>query len=251
MLQKAMVEGSMNLIFKASKYFDLQHNSEDEEEKNKYHTLLEMIIPVVKTYPSEAGIYSINNGLQVLGGYGFCSDFILQQYYRDIRICTIYEGTTGIQSQDLLGRKMMLNNGEGAKLLMEEIKKTIDEASQDNDLKEWAASLDKKLEETQKILFHLIPFASKGDYEKFLADASIFMEFFSLVLVGWSWLEVGVVSKRALILGDKSFDTSFFESKLDTLEYFYAYELPKTTGLAEVMLHPSSVTIKTDKKTIS
>ena len=79
MLQKAMVEGSMNLIFKASKYFDLQHNSEDEEEKNKYHTLLEMIIPVVKTYPSEAGIYSINNGLQVLGGYGFCSDFILQQ----------------------------------------------------------------------------------------------------------------------------------------------------------------------------
>ena len=250
MLQKAMVEGSMNLIFKASKYFDLQHNSEDEEEKNKYHTLLEMIIPVVKTYPSEAGIYSINNGLQVLGGYGFCSDFILQQYYRDIRICTIYEGTTGIQSQDLLGRKMMLNNGEGAKLLMEEIKKTIDEASQDNDLKEWAASLDKKLEETQKILFHLIPFASKGDYEKFLADASIFMEFFSLVLVGWSWLEIGVVSKRSIITGDKSFDVSFFESKLDALEYFYAYELPKTTGLAEIMLHPSSVTIKTDKKII-
>ena len=115
---------------------------------------------------------------------------------------------------------MMLNNGEGAKLLMEEIKKTIDEASQDNDLKEWAASLDKKLEETQKILFHLIPFASKGDYEKFLADASIFMEFFSLVLIGWSWLEIGVVSKRAIITGDKSFDTSFFESKLDTLEYF-------------------------------
>ena len=95
-----------------------------------------MIIPVVKTYPSEAGIYSINNGLQVLGGYGFCSDFILQQYYRDIRISSIYEGTTGIQSQDLLGRKMMLNNGEGAKLLLDEIKITIDEAIQDEDLKQ-------------------------------------------------------------------------------------------------------------------
>ena len=71
------------------------------------------------------------------------------------------------------------------------------------------------------------------------------------MLVGWSWLEVGVISKRAIRLDDRSFDTSFFESKLDTLEYFYAYELPKTTGLAEVMLHPSSVTIKTDKKTIS
>ena len=160
MLQKAMVEGSMNLIFKAAKYFDLQHNSPDEQDRHKYHTLLEMIIPVVKTYPSEAGIYSINNGLQVLGGYGFCSDFILQQYYRDIRICSIYEGTTGIQSQDLLGRKMILNNGEGARLLMEEISSTINEAKEYNELKEWALCLDNKLQETQKfyfILYHLQP----------------------------------------------------------------------------------------------
>ena len=63
-----------------------------------------MIIPIVKTYPSEAGSESVDNGLQVLGGYGFCTDFTLQQYYRDIRISALYEGTTGIQSQDLLGR---------------------------------------------------------------------------------------------------------------------------------------------------
>jgi butyryl-CoA dehydrogenase len=251
LLQKSMVEGSMNLIFKAAKYYDLQHNSTDEKEKHKYHTLLEMIIPVVKTYPSEAGIYSINNGLQVLGGYGFCSDFILQQYYRDIRISSIYEGTTGIQSQDLLGRKMMLNNGEGAKLLLEEIKKTIDKANEDNELKEWASSLNNQLDQTQKILFHLIPFATKGDYERFLADASVFMEFFSLVLVGWSWLEIGVASKRALIMSDSSLDSIFYESKLDALEYFYVYELPKTKGLKEILLHPSSVTIKKENKVIN
>ena len=251
LLQKSMVEGSMNLIFKAAKYFDLQHSSTDEKEKHKYHTLLEMIIPVVKTYPSEAGIYSINNGLQVLGGYGFCSDFILQQYYRDIRISSIYEGTTGIQSQDLLGRKMMLNNGEGAKLLLEEIKKTIDKANEDNELKEWASSLNDQLDQTQKILFHLIPFATKGDYERFLADASVFMEFFSLVLVGWSWLEIGIASKHALIMGDSSLDSQFHESKLDALEYFYVYELQKTKGLAEILLHPSSVTIKKKEKVIN
>ena len=84
-----------------------------------------------------------------------------------------------------------------------------------------------------------------------MADASVFMEFFSLVLVGWSWLEIGVASKRSVITGDESHETDFFESKLDTLEYFYAYELPKTSGLSEVILHPSSITIKTDKKTIS
>jgi len=251
LLQKSMVEGSMNLIFKAAKYYDLQHNSTDEKEKHKYHTLLEMIIPVVKTYPSEAGVYSINNGLQVLGGYGFCSDFILQQYYRDIRISSIYEGTTGIQSQDLLGRKMMLNNGEGAQLLLEEIKKTIDKANEDNELKEWASCLNDQLDQTQKILFHLIPFATKGDYERFLADASVFMEFFSLVLVGWSWLEIGIASKRALIMGDSSLDSQFHESKLDALEYFYVYELQKTKGLAQILLHPSSVTIKKEEKVIN
>ena len=251
LLQKSMVEGSMNLIFKAAKYYDLQHNSSDDKEKHKYHTLLEMIIPVVKTYPSEAGIYSINNGLQVLGGYGFCSDFILQQYYRDIRISSIYEGTTGIQSQDLLGRKMMLNNGEGAKLLLDEIKMTIEKADQDDELKKWASSLNDQLDQSQKILFHLMPFALKGDYERFLADASIFMEFFSLILVGWSWLEIGVATKYALSSSNSTLDSKFYQGKLDALEYFYVYELPKTKGLAEILLHPSSVTIKKKDKVIN
>ena len=251
LLQKSMVEGSMNLVFKAAKYYDLQHNSTDDKEKHKYHTLLEMIIPVVKTYPSEAGIYSINNGLQVLGGYGFCSDFILQQYYRDIRISSIYEGTTGIQSQDLLGRKMMLNNGEGAKLLLDEIKMTIEKAGQDDELKKWASSLNDQLDQSQKILFHLMPFALKGDYERFLADASIFMEFFSLILVGWSWLEIGVATKHALSSNNSTLDSKFYQGKLDALEYFYVYELPKTKGLAEILLHPSSVTIKKKDKVIN
>ena len=251
LLQKSMVEGSMNLVFKAAKYYDLQHNSTDDKEKHKYHALLEMIIPVVKTYPSEAGIYSINNGLQVLGGYGFCSDFILQQYYRDIRISSIYEGTTGIQSQDLLGRKMMLNNGEGAKLLLDEIKMTIEKASQDDELKKWASSLNDQLDQSQKILFHLMPFALKGDYERFLADASIFMEFFSLILVGWSWLEIGVATKHALSSNNSTLDSKFYQGKLDALEYFYVYELPKTKGLAEILLHPSSVTIKKKDKVIN
>ena len=251
LLQKSMVEGSMNLVFKAAKYYDLQHNSTDDKEKHKYHTLLEMIIPVVKTYPSEAGIYSINNGLQVLGGYGFCSDFILQQYYRDIRISSIYEGTTGIQSQDLLGRKMMLNNGEGAKLLLDEIKMTIEKAGQDDELKKWGSSLNDQLDQSQKILFHLMPFALKGDYERFLADASIFMEFFSLILVGWSWLEIGVASKHALSSNNSTLDSKFYQGKLDALEYFYVYELPKTKGLAEILLHPSSVTIKKKDKVIN
>ena len=209
-----------------------------------------MIIPVVKTYPSEAGAYSINNGLQILGGYGFCSDFILQLYYRDIRISSIYEGTTGIQSQDLWEEKMTMGHGEGAQLLMAEMMETIQAASQLDSLKGYAKILGDKLQVTQQILGHLMPFAMKGDYERFLADASIFMEFFSLVIMGWTWLDIGVNAQQSLITGNGNYADEFYESKLETLEYFFAYELPKTAGHAEILMHPTTVTIK-KKKNIS
>ena len=250
LLQKAVVEGSMSLVLRAAKYYDLEVTAQSNEEKKKYNTLLEMIIPVVKTYPSEAGMYAINNGLQILGGYGFCSDFILQQYYRDIRISAIYEGTTGIQSQDLLGRKMTMGNGEGAQLLMAEIMKTIEEAAQVDDLKGYAKVMGDKLQLTQQILTSLMPHALKGDYERFLADASIFMEFFSLVIIGWTWLEIGIDAKKALLIGNGTYTDEFYESKLETLEYFFAYEMPKTAGQAEILMNPSTVTIKKEKELI-
>ena len=244
LLQKAVVEGSMSLVLLAAKYYDLESTAQSKEEKIKYNTLLEMIIPVVKTYPSDAGAYSVNNGLQVLGGYGFCSDFILQQYYRDIRISAIYEGTTGIQSQDLLGRKITMNNGEGLKLLLEEIIKTITKASNYPELKEYCDSLSKKIKLSEKILQTLMPYALKGDFEKYLADASIFMEFFSLVIVGWNWLEIAANSQEALKNGDKKYSEIFYKSKIETMKYFFEYELPKTIGHSEIIMNPSSVTIK-------
>jgi butyryl-CoA dehydrogenase len=244
LLQKAVVEGSMSLVLLAAKYYDLESTAQSKEEKIKYNTLLEMIIPVVKTYPSDAGAYSVNNGLQVLGGYGFCSDFILQQYYRDIRISAIYEGTTGIQSQDLLGRKITMNNGEGLKLLLAEIIETITKASNYPELKEYCDSLSKKIKLSEKILQTLMPYALKGDFEKYLADASIFMEFFSLVIVGWNWLEIAVNSQESLKNGDKKYSEIFYKSKIETMKYFFEYELPKTVGHSEIIMNPSSVTIK-------
>ena len=244
LLQKAVVEGSMSLVLLAAKYYDLESTAQSKEEKIKYNTLLEMIIPVVKTYPSDAGAYSVNNGLQVLGGYGFCSDFILQQYYRDIRISAIYEGTTGIQSQDLLGRKIIMNNGEGLKLLLAEIIETITKASNYPELKEYCDSLSKKIKLSEKILQTLMPYALKGDFEKYLADASIFMEFFSLVIVGWNWLEIAANSQESLKNGDKKYSEIFYKSKIETMKYFFEYELPKTVGHSEIIMNPSSVTIK-------
>lgn len=244
--QKSIAEGTMSLVLLAAKYYDLIETATSAEEKEKYHLLLEMIIPIVKTHPSEAGIQAVSSGVSVLGGYGFCEDYILQQYYRDIRIFSIYEGTTGIQSQDLLGRKVPMKNGKALELLSGEIMKTIEAASKLESLQGFARSLGGKLKLTQKVLGHLMPHAMKGDYERYLADASIFMEFFSLVLMSWTWLDIGVNAAQAG--GDYS--QEFYDSKLHAMQYYYTYELPKTSGLAEILLNSERITIKQESEPI-
>mmetsp|Transcript_24789 Transcript_24789/g.28647 ORF Transcript_24789/g.28647 Transcript_24789/m.28647 type:complete len:605 (+) Transcript_24789:106-1920(+) len=250
LLQKSIVEGSLSLVMLASKYHDILTTATSKEEKEKYHLLLEMIIPIVKTYPSEAGSESVNNGLQVLGGYGFCTDFTLQQYYRDIRISALYEGTTGIQSQDLLGRKVPMQNGKGLELLVAEMMQTIMTASKDEDLKVYAAVLGVKLKLSQKVLGHLMPFAMKGNYERYLSDANLFMEYMSIIVLGWLWLEMGIDAKKELKNEDRKYSETFYESKIHTMKFYFKYEVPKTNSLAESLMSDEVVTIKKDKELI-
>ena len=213
-----------------------------------YPSSVPMIIPVVKTYPSEAGSYSVNNGLQILGGYGFCSDFILQQYYRDIRISAIYEGTTGIQSQDLLGRKITMGNGSGLALLSAEIMETINASKKYEALQPYAATLTEKLELCKEILQKLMPHAMKGDFERYLADASVFMEFFSLILIGWTWLEMATAAQQSLDNSNATYSKEFYIGKIETMKYFYTYELPKTLGQAAILMNSSAITIKKEQE---
>lgn len=250
LLQKSIVEGSLSLVFLASKYHDIVTTATSKEEKEKYHLLLEMIIPIVKTYPSEAGAESVDNGLQVLGGYGFCADFSLQQYYRDIRISSLYEGTTGIQSQDLLGRKVPMQNGKALELLVSEITKTILAASKDEDLKQYAIILGDKLKQSQKVLSHLMPFAMKGNYERYLADANLFMEYMSIVVLGWLWLEMAVDAKKELTNTNRKYSEIFYESKIHTIKFYFKYEVPKTNSLVESLMNDETLTIKKDKEHI-
>ena len=249
LMQKSVVEGSMSLVFLAAKYYDIIETATSPEEKEKYNLLLEMIIPIVKTYPSEAGSASVNNGLQVLGGYGFCADFILQQYYRDIRISALYEGTTGIQSQDLLGRKVTMSNGKALQLLSAEIMTTIKAASAIEELQSYANTLGAKLKLTEKVLGHLMPHAMKGDYERYLADASIFMEFFSLIIMSWTWLDLGVHATKAA-KSNGTYSKEFYESKIHTMKFYFKYELPKTLSLAETLMSDEVLTIKEDTEYI-
>ncbi len=249
LLQKVVSEGSLSLIFLTAKYQDLSIASADADQREKYRLLLEIMTPVVKTYPSEMGKVAVDNGVQVLGGYGFCSDYILQQYLRDIRIFAIYEGTTGIQSQDLLGRKVTMDNGKALQLLSEEIMNSIKASVAHEPLAPYAQKLGVKLELTQQVLQSLMGFAKKGDYQRFLADATPFMEFFSNILIGWLWLDIAREAQNALVAGSTENSTDFYESKIHAMEFYFKYELPKTTGLAEILMdNEQALTIRTDKK---
>lgn len=248
LLQKVVSEGSLSLVLLAAKYHDFSIAGADADEREKYRFLLEIMTPVVKTYPSEMGKTAVDNGLQVLGGYGFCSDYILQQYFRDIRISALYEGTTGIQSQDLLGRKITMDNGKALKLLSEEIKNSIKAGMAYESLAPYAEELGTKLGLIQRVLQSLMGFALKGDYQRFLADATPFMEFFSNILVGWLWLDMAREAQSALDAGSTERSNGFYESKIHAMEFYFKYELPKTTGLAEILMdNKRALTVGTEK----
>ncbi len=246
-LQKAVVEGSLSLLMEAGRLMDLKQTTTGDEQKN-HHLLLEFLTPIAKTYPSEMGRVSVSTGLQVLGGYGFCLDFPLQQYYRDIRIMALYEGTTGIQSLDLLGRKATAKNGKALMLLMGEVQQAIQAANTYDDLKPYAKVLGKKMQEVQEVMAHLVQYAMKGEFEKFLADATIFMEFAGTIVIGWQWLKMASKAKEALVTGNMNQPVEFYESKVHTMKFFYKYEMPKTASAKEVLLNSEFLTIQESEK---
>ncbi len=250
MLQKSVVDGCASLLTLCSKYLDLSHYAETEEERQKYHLLLELLTPIAKTYPSEMGQVSISNGMQVLGGYGFTTDFPLEQYYRDVRITALYEGTTGIQSLDLLGRKMMMHNGEAVKALMGEMKKSIAAAMTFDDLKPYANKLAGLMGDAEKVLTHLVGFAMQGKFERFLADATIFMEFFSNIVIAWQWIEMATASKKAMVTGNMIRPEAFYAAQISTMKFYFKYEVPKTMGNMETLLDPEVLTIVEEDKVV-
>ena len=243
LFQKAVVEGSLSLLMQCGIYEDLEHVTEGEEHEN-YNLLLELLTPVAKTYPAEMGILSCSTAIQILGGYGFCDEFPVEQLYRDVRIHTLHEGTTGIQGMDLLGRKMTMKKGKAAGLYFAEVRKAIKAAAEDAELKAFATELEAAMGTLEKVTGHLMGIAMKGDVELFMADATIYLEFFGIIAIAWQWLIQATAAKKALAGNLEQNDINFYQGKVFTCAYFFGYELPKIEGLAKRLTNSDGVTIK-------
>jgi len=231
---KSYAEGSLALCLYCSKLVDEVNNVDSQK-------LLSLLTPVAKTFPAEFGLLANDLAIQVHGGYGYTRDFDVEQLYRDNRLNPIHEGTSGIQSLDLLGRKIIGDSGESLKIFTKRVLKTCDQAIQIN-LKSDASYLLEVIKNLERVCDILIN--SKDNNT--LANSSAFLTGFGHIVVGWLWLDMAIVA-----LSQKDEDQyvqSFLNGKIATSRYFFECELPKADMLLNFVAKKSDVfsSVKTE-----
>ena len=249
LFQKAVVEGSIHLLLQCSLYEDHYRATGDE----RAHLLLELLTPIAKSFPAEYGNEAVSIGMQVLGGAGYTDDFPLEQIYRDIRVNSIYEGTTTIHGLDLLGRKVMLQNGQAVRYLNEDMLRAIQEGTAQPAVASLAKALGESLAGLQEVMEKLLGLARKEDPRVFLADATVFLDYFGLHVLAWCWLRQATVAVRALdagaTVGKSALGTeeqTFYQSKVQTARYFFTYVFARTVGLKRTLLAEERITLDTE-----
>ncbi len=168
-----------------------------------------------------------------------------EQYYRETRIHTIHEGTTAIHGLDLLGRKVMMKGGKAVMFLMQEVMGDIAKAKQHDNTKMHAATLEKKLGQLQDLSMHLMGVAQKEGVEAYLSDATLYLELFGTLVMGWQWLKMANTCNESATL-----DADFKDSKFLCCNYFFEYELPKAEGLFTRLKSTNRVTVGVNSKLI-
>jgi alkylation response protein AidB-like acyl-CoA dehydrogenase len=216
--QKAYVEGGMALLLYCAKLVDLQHSAETDEERDAIGLLLDILTPVGKSWPSQWCLEANSLAIQVHGGYGYTREYDVEQHYRDNRLNPIHEGTHGIQSLDLLGRKVTQRNGASLSALGDAVTATIAAArtagGESAQLATQLGAAWRRLVDVTGAMF------GSGDVEAALANSVAYLEAFGHIVVAWIWLE------QLLAANGRSGD--FYDGKRQAARFFFRYELPKT-----------------------
>jgi butyryl-CoA dehydrogenase len=219
--QKSYVEGGLALELYCARLVDELHTG-DERRARDAGLLLEVLTPIAKSWPSEWCLEANSLAIQVHGGYGYTRDFPVEQYWRDNRLNMIHEGTHGIQGLDLLGRKVLMQDGAAFKLLAARMQSTASAALPHDALAAPARQLQMALQALESATRAAW---INGQPEEALANATPYLQAFGHVVLAWLWLDVACVCRARLAdgLGDQAAD----RGRLAAMRYFFAYELPK------------------------
>jgi alkylation response protein AidB-like acyl-CoA dehydrogenase len=230
--QKAIVEGGLALLASTARTADLAAHATDAEERRCSKLLLDLLTPVAKSFPAEAGFEATALALQVHGGYGYSSEYLPEAWLRDQKLNSLHEGTTGIQGLDLLGRKAVASGGAALHLFSDEVGRTLARARAAGLPPTWAEQLAEALAELVDTTTALAGRGAAGDVEGMLAHSHDYLSLFCLVAIGWQWLSMAAVAQEALGHGAKPEDVGFYRGKLAAAQYWVVTELPRVTALA-------------------
>jgi len=223
---KAAVDGMRSMIYTGAFWSDLTLELPEGKEKQHYQSLVDFITPIIKAYCSHIGFRVCETAIQCLGGYGYCKEYYLEQYLRDVKILSLYEGTNGIQSMDLLGRKMNMNGGAPFKAFMTEIECFCLKNMDNRVFAEQIKALSDVLKKVVRVVGEMSNRA-KTDLLQWASYTYPALLCFGDVTMAWRLLDMALIAKNKMDAGKKN---DFLTGKLMQAAYYVETTLPLTLG---------------------
>lgn len=235
--QKTFAESGRMLITYIALASDKMKMAESDDDKNYYDDILGLLTPIAKAFMTETGFESANLGMQIFGGHGYIKEWGLEQNVRDSRISMLYEGTTGIQALDLLGRKILMTNGRTLTRFVEEVNTFCDDNKDHKALQEFIPVLKEKTKEWGDLTMKIGAKALEN-MEEINAACVDYLMYSGYVSYAYFWAKAAMVASDAL--EESSAEKDFYQSKLYTAQFFYQRLLPRTEALKVTMLSGSN-----------
>ncbi len=223
--QKAFTEGSRMLPYITAMQLDIEDHAADEEAKKEAADLLAFLTPIAKAFMTEFGFECANHAMQCFGGHGYIREWGVEQNVRDARIAMLYEGTTGIQALDLLGRKVLMTQGETLRRFTKLIHKFCKANAENAELKPLIDTLAQHNKEWGDLTMH-IGLKAMENPEEVGAAAVDYLMYSGYVSLAYFWARAATKAQEKLAVGTA--EKSFFEAKIKTAEFYFARILPRT-----------------------
>lgn len=245
MKMKVLVEGMRSLLYYVNYCADMAVIGETEEEKQKFHGLVEVLTPVAKGYVTDRAFDICSQGMQVYGGYGFIEEYPMSQLLRDCRITMIYEGTNGIQAMDLLGRKLGMNKGKPVMDLFGEMQKAIAAAKKIPGLEDYSLSVEKAVNRLGEVALNMGKTAMSEKVLNAFANAHPFQDATGDVVMAWMLLWRASIAAQKLEKAKKK-DKPFYDGLIKSLQFFVETQLPIAMGNLNALKNVGGAAIEID-----
>jgi alkylation response protein AidB-like acyl-CoA dehydrogenase len=254
MTQKAIAEGGRAMVYYTAKIADEIEMAKTEEARKDADDRLGFITPILKAFLTELGCESASHGMQVFGGHGYIKEWGMEQIVRDVRIATLYEGTTGIQALDLLGRKVLLTRGKSLKTFSKEIlvfckdKSMLSSNPHKRQMNKFVWALSKGVANWQQYTMRLALKAKKD--RDFVGSASVdYLMYSGYIMMGYFWAQIAQTAYEKLA-GDVE-NRDFYRAKIKTAEFYFERILPRTKSLAQTMMADPKTLMQLDQDLLS